>query len=168
MLPVALQLRFSARSLLRKRGWRSLGIDVSAWQEYLDSELGDAPARTCRSAAFWEMGGTLELFPRGGTTGEDHRQGGYATRTTALSLLQETMTVRAGYESRDERRLFAGTSHFFPADILASTLNSDSVTTAVNNTGTTRPIMLQMAGMDASRFPAAGLDRRQRRRSDGQ
>src|SRR5580765_4478304 len=65
------------------QGWRSLGIDVSAWQ----GNISAANWATLKRATNVQVGGVfgdgrdfvMIRSTRGGTTGEDHRQGGYAS-----------------------------------------------------------------------------------------
>jgi autotransporter-associated beta strand protein len=133
---------------------RVLGIDVSAYQ----GNLSATAWATLKRATNVQVGGVygdardfvLIRSSRGGTTGEDHRQGGYNSPTNTFYNLSEryddpyyvqniTLATSAG--------LFAGTYHFARPDVVASTLNSDGVTTAgVDNTGTDEANhMIQMA-----------------------
>ena len=134
---------------------RSLGIDVSAYQ----GNLSATAWATLKRATNAQVGGVfgdgrdfvLIRSSRGGTTGEDHRQGGYPSGNNTFYNLSEryddpyyvqniSLATSAG--------LFAGTYHFARPDVVASTLNSDGVTTAgVDNTGTDEANhMIQMVG----------------------
>src|SRR5580765_5031073 len=64
------------------QGWRSLGIDVSTYQ----GNISTANWATLKRATNVQVGGifgdgrdfVMIRSTRGGTSGEDHRQGGYA------------------------------------------------------------------------------------------
>jgi autotransporter-associated beta strand protein len=137
------------------QGWRSLGIDVSAWQ----GNISTANWATLKRATNVQVGGlfgdgrdfVMIRSTRGGTTGEDHRQGGYAAGNN--TFYNSSQRYDDPYYVQNMNRatsagLFAGTYHFTRPDILASTLNSDGVTTAgTDNSGTDEANhMLQMAG----------------------
>src|SRR5207248_7614650 len=75
---------------------------------------------------------------RGGTTGEDHRQGGYASgNNTFYSLSQryDDPYYVQNINRATSAGLFAGTYHFARPDIIAGTPNSDGTTNTVANTG---------------------------------
>jgi GH25 family lysozyme M1 (1,4-beta-N-acetylmuramidase) len=137
------------------QGLRSLGIDVSAWQ----GNISTANWATLKRATNVQVGGifgdgrdfVMIRSTRGGTTGEDHRQGAYPSGNN--TFYDFSQRYDDPYYVQNINRaiaagLFAGTYHFTRPDILASTLNSDGVTTAgTNNTGTDEANhMIQMAG----------------------
>jgi len=72
----------SAQFSSMAQGWRSLGIDVSAWQ----GNISAANWATLKRDTNVQVGGifgdgrdfVMIRSTRGGTSGEDHRQGGYA------------------------------------------------------------------------------------------
>ncbi len=88
---------------------------------------------------------------RGGTTGEDHRQGGYPSGNNTFYNLSQRYDDPYFVQNMNfatNAGLFAGFYQRTRADILANTLNSDGVTTAgVANNGTDEGThMIQMAG----------------------
>ncbi len=134
---------------------RSLGIDVSAWESSISVANWNTLKRATNSQVSGVNGDGRDFViirsSRGGTTGEDHRQGGYASgNNTFYNLSQRyddpyfpqnvARAVTAG--------LIVGTYHFARPDVIASTTNSDGVTTAgVDNSGTDEADhMIQMAG----------------------
>jgi autotransporter-associated beta strand protein len=136
------------------QGWRSLGIDVSAWQ----GNISAANWATLKRATNVQVSGifgdgrdfVMIRSTRGGTTGEDHRQGGYASGNNTFynfSQRYDDPYYVQNINRATAAGLFAGTYHFTRPDILAGTTNSDGVTTAgTNNTGTDEANhMLQMA-----------------------
>jgi autotransporter-associated beta strand protein len=136
------------------QGSRSLGIDVSAWQ----GNISTANWATLKRATNVQVGGILGdgrdfvmiRSTRGGSTGEDHRQGGYASGNNTFydfSQRYDDPYYVQNINRATAAGLFAGTYHFTRPDVIASTLNSDGVTTAgANNTGTDEADhMLQMA-----------------------
>ena len=126
------------------QGWRSLGIDVSAWQ----GNISAANWATLKRATNVQVGGVfgdgrdfvMIRSTRGGTTGEDHRQGGYASGNNTFYNFSQRYDDPYYVQNMNRATaagLFAGTYHFTRPDILASTTNSDGVTTAgTNNSGT--------------------------------
>src|SRR6478735_2127466 len=134
---------------------RVLGLDVSAWQ----GSLSTTSWTTFHRPTDQQVGGVFGdgrdfVFirsSRGGTTGEDHRQGGYpAGNNTFYNLSQryDDPYFVQNINRATSAGLFAGSYHFDRADILATTLNSDGVTTAgVANDGADEANhFLQMAG----------------------
>ena len=133
---------------------RILGVDVSAHQ----SDISTANWATLKRATNQQVSGVFGdgrdfVFirsSRGGTTGEDHRQGGYALGDTFFTLSQRyddpyfvqnmNRSTAAGF--------LAGSYHFARPDVMATNLNSDGVTTAgFDNTGTDEADhFIQMAG----------------------
>lgn len=134
---------------------RLLGIDVSTYQ----GNISTANWATLKRATNQQVGGVYGdgrdfVFirsSRGGTTGEDHRQGGYPSGNNTFYSYSERYDDPYYVQNINRATaagLFAGTYHFARADILASTLNSDGVTTAgVDNSGTDEADhIIQMAG----------------------
>src|SRR5215467_12982352 len=82
MLAAAAMAFLSVQFSSVAQGWRSLGIDVSAWQ----GNISAANWATLKRATNVQVGGifgdgrdfVMIRSTRGGTTGEDHRQCGYA------------------------------------------------------------------------------------------
>jgi len=136
------------------QGWRSLGIDVSTYQ----GNISTASWATLKRATNVQVGGifgdgrdfVMIRSSRGGTTGEDHRQGGYPSGNNTFydfSQRYDDPYYMQNINRATAAGLFAGTYHFARPDVIATTLNSDGVTTAgTNNTGTDEANhMLQMA-----------------------
>src|ERR1039458_8834848 len=134
---------------------RALGIDVSAYQ----GNISAANWATLKRATNQQMGGisgdgrnfVLIRSSRGGTTGEEHRTGGDPSGNNTfynLSQRYDDPYYVQNISLATSAGLFAGTYHFARPDVVASTLNSDGVTTAgVDNTGTDEANhMIQMAG----------------------
>src|SRR5262245_19746008 len=135
-------------------GDRRLGLDVSAWQ----SEITTDEWATLKRPTNQQVGGVngdgrdfvIIRSSRGGTTGEDHRQGGYPSgNNTFFNLSQRyddpyfiqniTRATNAG--------LFAGTYHFARPDVIVGTLNSNGSVVTVANTGADEADhFMQMAG----------------------
>src|SRR3954452_12878213 len=134
---------------------RLLGLDVSAYQ----GEITTAEWDTFKRPMSQQVGGisgdgrdfVIIRSSRGGTTGEDHRQGAYPSGNNTFFTQSEryddayfvqniTRATAAG--------LFAGAYHFARPDVLASTVNSDGVTTAgvANNGIDEANHFIQMAG----------------------
>jgi len=122
---------------------RLLGLDVSAHQ----GEISIADWNTFKRPTNQQVGGVfgdgrdfvIIRSSRGGTTGEDHRQGGYPSNNNTFFNLSEryddpyfvqniTRATNAG--------LFAGTYHFARLDVVVGTVNSDGSVVTVANTGT--------------------------------
>jgi autotransporter-associated beta strand protein len=145
---------FGAQFSSMAQGWRSLGIDVSAWQ----GNISAANWATLKRATNVQVSGifgdgrdfVMIRSTRGGTSGEDHRQGGYAAGNNTFynfSQRYDDPYYVQNINRATAAGLFAGTYHFTRPDILANTTNSDGVTTAgTNNAGTDEANhMLQMA-----------------------
>ena len=121
------------------------GIDVSAHQGNISqSTWTNNVAGSGRSFA-------IIRSTRGGTTGEDHRQGGYPSGNNTFYNLSQRYDDPYFVQNMNfatNAGLFAGFYQRTRADILANTLNSDGVTTAgVANNGTDEGThMIQMAG----------------------
>lgn len=124
---------------------RVLGVDISAHQGNVSqSTWTNNIAGAGRSFA-------IIRSTRGGTTGEDHRQGGYSAGDTSFYNLSQRYDDPYFVQNMNfatNAGLFAGFYQRTRADILANTLNSDGVTTAgVANNGTDEGAhIVQMAG----------------------
>ena len=134
---------------------RVLGLDVSAWQGNLSTTTWATFHRPTNQQVGGVFGDGRDFVflrsSRGGTTGEDHRQGGYAAgQNTFYNLSQryDDPYFVQNINRATSAGIFAGSYHFDRADILATTLNSDGVTTAgVANDGTDEANHhIQMAG----------------------
>jgi hypothetical protein len=122
---------------------RSLGIDVSTYQ----GNISTTNWATLKRATNSQVGGifgdgrdfVIIRATRGGTTGEDHRQGGYPannnTLTNASRRYDDPYYVQ-NINLATAAGLFAGSYHFARPEIIAGTLNSDGTTTTTDNTGT--------------------------------
>jgi autotransporter-associated beta strand protein len=154
MLVAAAMTLSSIQFSSEAQGWRSLGIDVSAWQ----GNISAANWATLKRATNVQVGGifgdgrdfVMIRSTRGGTTGEDHRQGAYPSGNNTLYDFSQRYDDPYYVQNMNRATaagLFAGTYHFTRPDILANTTNSDGVTTAgTDNTGLDEANhMLQMA-----------------------
>src|SRR5262249_1751664 len=133
---------------------RILGLDVSAYQ----GDITTTEWATLKRPTNQQVGGVfgdgrdfvIIRSSRGGTTGEDHRQGGYPSGNNTYYTQSEryddpyfvqniTRATAAG--------LFAGAYHFARPDVIVGTVNSDGSTVTVANTGTDEADhFMQMAG----------------------
>jgi autotransporter-associated beta strand protein len=138
------------------RGQRVLGLDVSTWQGNLSTTTWATFKRPTDQQVSGVFGDGRDFVmirsSRGGTTGEDHRQGGYPSGNNTfynLSQRYDDPYFVQNINRATTAGMFAGSYHFARADILASTLNSDGVTTAgVANNGTDEADhFIQMAGV---------------------
>ncbi|HEX5220003.1 MAG TPA: GH25 family lysozyme [Verrucomicrobiae bacterium] len=133
---------------------RALGIDVSAWQGNLSTTTWATFARPTDQQVGGIFGdGRSFVFiraTRGGTTGEDHRQGGYAAGNNTfynLSQRYDDPYFVQNINRATAAGMFAGPYHFNRADIIETTSNSDGSVVGVANTGTDEADhMIQMAG----------------------
>ena len=76
---------------------------------------------------------------RGGTSGEDHRQGGYPSGNNTLYYGSERYDDPYFVQNINRATaagLFAGAYHFARPDVIVGTVNSDGSTVTVANTGT--------------------------------
>src|SRR3954469_23622923 len=133
---------------------RLLGLDVSAYQ----GEITATEWNTFKRPTNQQVGGVLGdgrdfvliRSSRGGTTGEDHRQGAYPSGNNTFFSQSEryddpyfvqniTRATTAG--------LFAGAYHFVPPDATVGTGPADGSTVTVANTGADEADhFIQMAG----------------------
>ncbi len=128
---------------------RLLGLDVSTYQ----GDISITSWATLKRPTTQSVDGTLGdgrdfVFiraSRGGTTGQDHRQGGYSVGDNTFSLSERyddpyfvqniTRATNAG--------MYAGSYHFSRPDVIASTQNANNIA----NTGTDEADhFIQMAG----------------------
>lgn len=122
-------------------GDRVLGLDVSAYQGDLSQSVWNNLHTSSDNRDF-----AFIRASRGGTTGEDHRQGGYPSGNNTYFNLSEryddpyfaqniTRATAAG--------MYAGAYHFSRPDVIASTTNSGGIA----NTGTDEADhFMQMSG----------------------
>lgn len=136
------------------RAQRVLGLDVSAYQGNISATSWATIKRPTNQQVGGVNGDGRDFVfirsSRGGTTGEDHRQGGYpAGNNTFFSQSERyddpyfvqniTRATQAG--------LYAGAYHFARPDVIVGTLNSDGSTVTVANTGVDEADhFIQMAG----------------------
>ena len=133
---------------------RSLGIDVSTYQGNISTTNWATLKRETNQQVLGVFGDGRDFVmiraTRGGTTGEDHRQGGYPsgnnTLTNASRRYDDPYYVQ-NINLATAAGLFAGSYHFARPEIIAGTPNSDGTTVTIANTGTDEANhMLQMAG----------------------
>ena len=132
---------------------RLLGIDVSAWQGNLSTTTWETfKCPTTQSVGGVPGDGRDFVFirsSRGGTTGEDHRAGGYPANDNdffSFSQRYDDPYFVQNINRATNAGLFAGPYHFARADILAATLNYDGTTAGTDNSGVDEADhMLQMA-----------------------
>ena len=122
---------------------RVLGIDVSTYQ----GDITPANWTTLKTTDSRDF--VVVRSSRGGTTGEDHRQGGYPSGNNSQYYLSQRYDDPYYLQNMNRATaagLFAGTYHFARPDVLAATLGSDGVPAGVDNSGTDEANhMLQMA-----------------------
>src|SRR5205814_4211568 len=111
---------------------RLLGIDVSTYQgDITPTNWGTLKSTDSRDFVFIRSS-------RGGTTGEDHRQGGYPSGNntfTNLSRRYDDPYFVQNITRATTAGLFAGSYHFARPDVIVGTANSDGSTVTVANTG---------------------------------
>ena len=136
---------------------RLLGLDVSAHQAEITVTEWDTLKRPTNQQVGGVFGDGRDFViirsSRGGTTGYDHRQGGYPSSSpdnnNAFTLSERyddpyfvqniTRATTAG--------LYAGAYHFARLDVIVGTVNSDGSLVTVANTGTDEANhFMQMAG----------------------
>jgi autotransporter-associated beta strand protein len=121
-------------------GNRLLGLDVSAWQGNISQTTWNN-LRTVENRQFVFLRAT-----RGGTTGVDHRAGGYpAGDTTNFSLSQryDDPYFVQNINRATTAGMFAGSYHFARPDIIATTTNANGIAnTAIDEANH----YMQMAG----------------------
>jgi len=124
---------------------RALGLDISAWQGNISQTTWNN-FRNVENRQF-----VFIRSSRGGTTGVDHRAGGYPVgnnTTFNLSQRYDDLYFVQNLTRATAAGMFAGSYHRSRADVLADTVNSDGVTTAgvANNGADEADHMMQMAG----------------------
>jgi len=133
---------------------RILGLDISAYQ----GNISTASWATLKRPTTQQVNGVfgdgrdfvMIRSSRGGTTGEDHRQGGYPagnnTFFTASERYDDPYFIQNITRATDAG-LFAGAYHFARPDVVVGTVNSDGTTVTVANTGTDEANhFIEMAG----------------------
>ncbi len=103
---------------------RVLGLDVSAWQ-------GNISQTTWNNIHNVEKRDFVFIrSSRGGTTGEDHRQGGFPTNDNTFFNLSQRYDDRYFVQNINRATtagMFAGSYHFARPDVIASTPNSGGI-----------------------------------------
>ncbi len=133
---------------------RLLGLDVSAYQ----GNISTTSWATFKRPTTQQVGGVfgdgrdfvIIRSSRGGTSGEDHRQGGYPSGNNSLYYGSERYDDPYFVQNINRATaagLFAGAYHFARPDVIVGTVNSDGSTVTVANTGTDEADhFIQMAG----------------------
>lgn len=122
---------------------RLLGIDVSAHQGSM-SQTTWSNIATLENRKF-----TIIRASRGGTTGEDHRQGGYPAgdRFYDLSCRYDDPYFVQNLNRATAAGMLVGSYHFSRPDVIAGSTNSSGQPIAVSNNGTDEADhFMQMAG----------------------
>jgi autotransporter-associated beta strand protein len=136
----ATTLATGSPALAQSSGNRLLGLDVSAWQGDISQPTWNN-LQTVEGRSFAFLRAT-----RGGTTGEDHRQGGYPAGNNTLFTLSQRYDDPYFVQNVNRATaagLFVGSYHFARPDIIASTQNANGIA----NTGTDEANhFIQMAG----------------------
>src|SRR6476469_8079127 len=133
---------------------RLLGLDVSAHQ----ADITTTEWATLKRPTNQQVGGVfgdgrdfvIIRSSRGGTTGEDHRQGGYPSGNNTFFNQSERYDDPYFIQNitrATDAGLFAGTYHFARPDVIVGTVNSNGSTVTVANTGADEADhFIQMAG----------------------
>ncbi len=133
---------------------RLLGLDVSAYQ----GNISTTSWATLKRPTNQQVGGVfgdgrdfvIIRSSRGGTSGEDHRQGGYPSGNNTLYYGSERYDDPYFVQNINRATsagLFAGAYHFARPDVIVGTANSDGSTVTVANNGTDEADhFIQMAG----------------------
>lgn len=122
---------------------RVLGLDVSAYQGSISQTTWNNIA-TVENRKF-----TVIRASRGGTTGEDHRQGGYPAgdRFYDLSCRYDDPYFVQNLNRATAAGMLVGSYHFSRPDVIAGSTNSSGQPIAVSNNGTDEADhFIQMAG----------------------
>ncbi|HEX4412214.1 MAG TPA: GH25 family lysozyme [Lacipirellulaceae bacterium] len=124
------------------RAQRLLGLDVSAYQGNISTTSWDTLKRPTTQQVGGVLGDGRDFViirsSRGGTTGEDHRQGGYPSGNNALFSASERYDDPYFVQNINRATaagLFAGAYHFVRPDVIVGTVNSDGTTVTAANTG---------------------------------
>src|SRR4051794_36310917 len=121
---IATTLALGRPAPAQSSGNRLLGLDVSAWQGGISQQTW-IDLRTVENRAFAFVRAT-----RGGTTGEDHRQGGYPSNNNTLFNLSQRYDdpdLVQNVNRATAAGLFAGAYHFARPDVIATTTNSGGI-----------------------------------------
>lgn len=133
-------LAFASAVPAQSSGNRLLGLDVSAWQGNISQTTWN-DLRIVENRQF-----VFVRSSRGGTTGEDHRQGGYPSGNNTffnLSQRYDDPYFIQNINRATAAGMFAGSYHFSRADVIATTPNSGGIA----NTGADEANhFIQMAG----------------------
>ena len=136
----------SSQASAQSTGNRLLGLDVSAHQGNISQTTWNN-IRNIENRQF-----VFVRSSRGGTTGEDHRQGGYPAEGYDSTTFRLSQRYDDRYYIQNVNRataagMFAGSYHFSRPDVLSTTLGSDGLPAGVDNSGTDEANhFIQMAG----------------------
>ncbi len=137
-------LRSPSSALAQSAGARALGLDISAYQ----GNISQTTWNNFRNVENREF--VMLRASRGGTTGEDHRQGGYSSPNNTqfyLSQRYDDPYFIQNVNRATAAGMFVGSYHFGRHDVEADTVGSNGVPAGVDNTGTDEANhYLQMAG----------------------
>ncbi len=136
----ATTLAITSPVLAQSSGNRVLGLDVSAWQGDISQTTWNN-MRTIDSRQF-----VFIRASRGGTTGEDHRQGGYPSNNNTLFNLSQRYDDPYFVQNINRATaagMFAGSYHFARPDVIATTTNSGGI---ANSATDEADHFIQMAG----------------------
>jgi autotransporter-associated beta strand protein len=126
---------------------RVLGLDVSYWQ----TDITESEWATLKRPTNQQVGGVYGdgrdfafiRASRGGTTGYDHRAGGFGDSNYSQSQRYDDPYFARNITRATKAGMFAGSYHFSRPDVVASTPNSGGIA----NTGTDEADhFIQMAG----------------------
>jgi autotransporter-associated beta strand protein len=136
----AAMLAITSAALAQSSGNRLLGLDVSAYQGNMSQTTWNN-IRNVENRQF-----TFIRASRGGTTGEDHRQGAYPSNDDTFFSLSERYDDPYFVQNINRATaagMFAGSYHFSRPDVIATTTNSGGIA----NTGADEADhFIQMAG----------------------
>src|SRR5437763_12818618 len=120
----AATLAITSPAVAQSSGNRLLGLDVSAYQGNISQTTWNN-IRTVENRQF-----TFIRASRGGTTGEDHRQGGYPASDDTFFNLSERYDDPYFVQNINRATaagMFAGSYHFSRPDVIATTPNSGGI-----------------------------------------
>jgi len=147
-------LALLAGSSFARAQQRLLGLDIAAWQGNITSDNWTTLKRPTNQQVGGVSGDGRDFViirsSRGGTTGQDHRAGGYPANDnsfyTGAQRYDDPYFVQ-NINLATAAGLFAGSYHRTRADIIVGTPNSDGSTVTVANNGADEADhMIQMAG----------------------
>src|SRR5262245_12129573 len=136
----------SSSASAQSTGNRLLGLDISAHQGNISQTTWN-DLYNVENRRF-----VIVRSSRGGTTGEDHRQGGYPAEGYDATTFRLSQRYDDRYYVQNMNRataagMFAGSYQRTRADVLATTLGSDGIPAGVDNNGTDEANhFIQMAG----------------------